>query len=64
MRNYSDKEIDTYLDNCDERYTTYAHGFDPSNSYSMTFIDTIVGNPLNIMMGIPLSTIMTMLHNI
>lgn len=62
MRKYSDSEIDKYLDNCDEKYKTHAHGFDPSNYYSMTFIDTIVGNPMNVMMGIPLSTIMEMLQ--
>lgn len=62
MRKYSDNEIDKYLDNCDEKYKTYAHGFDSSNYYSMTFIDTIVGNPMNVMMGIPLSTIMEMLQ--
>jgi predicted house-cleaning NTP pyrophosphatase (Maf/HAM1 superfamily) len=64
MRNYSDNEIDIYLNNCNDKYKTHAHGFDPSNSYSMTFIDTIVGNPLNVMMGIPLSTIMVMLQEI
>lgn len=64
MRAYSDDEIDKYLDNCDEKYKTHAHGFDPSNYYSMTFIDTIQGNPMNVMMGIPLSTIMEMLKEI
>lgn len=64
MRKYNDQEIEKYLDNCDERYKTHAHGFDPSNYYSMTFIDTIQGNPLNIMMWIPLSTIMEMLQRI
>lgn len=64
MRAYNDNEIDKYLDNCDEKYKTHAHGFDPSNYYSMTFIDTISGNPLNVMMGIPLNTIMEMLKEI
>jgi len=64
MRKYSDSEIDKYLDNCDEKYKTHAHGFDPSNYYSMTFIDTINGNPMNVMMGIPLSTIMEMLKEL
>jgi predicted house-cleaning NTP pyrophosphatase (Maf/HAM1 superfamily) len=64
MRKYSDSEINKYLDNCDEKYKTHAHGFDPSNYYSMTFIDTIVGNPMNVMMGIPLSAIMEMLKEL
>jgi predicted house-cleaning NTP pyrophosphatase (Maf/HAM1 superfamily) len=64
MRNYDDGEIDKYLDNCDEKYKTHGHGFDPSNYYSMSFIESVIGNPLNVMMGIPVSRIIEMLKEI
>lgn len=64
MRSYDDNDIDKYLDNCDERYKTHADGFDACNYYSMSFIESVTGNPLNVMMGIPVSRIVEMLKEI
>jgi len=64
MRGYSDEEINKYLDNCNEWYKTHAHGFNPCDYYSMTFINKMVGDPLNVMMWIPISTVMEMLKEI
>lgn len=64
MRKYDDNDINKYLDNCNEKYKTHAHGFDPLNYYSMSFIESIVGNPLNVIMSIPVDKIIEMLKEI
>ncbi|EKE18600.1 MAG: Septum formation protein Maf [uncultured bacterium] len=63
MRNYSDKEIEKYL-NQTEKYKTHAHGFDPLENYSAVFINTISGSYNNILRGIPTEHIIEMLQEI
>lgn len=60
MREYTDQEIDFYLDNCNEAYKTHAHGFNPENYYSMSFIQKVVWDP-NGAIGVPLWEIMSVL---
>jgi predicted house-cleaning NTP pyrophosphatase (Maf/HAM1 superfamily) len=63
MRRYSDSEIERYLDDGSGSYKTHTHGFDPYHGYSIAFIESIVGNPLNIT-GVPTSTVIEMLKRI
>ncbi len=62
MREYSDKEIEKYLDQ-DEKYNTFALGYDTEKHPSASFIRNIEGNHLNLK-GIPLSDIVEMLYEI
>lgn len=63
MRTYTDQEINFYLDNCNEAYKTHAHGFNPENYYSMSFIQKVVWDP-NGTIGIPLWEIMSVLTEV
>ena len=63
MRNLTDSEINKYLDQ-DDKYITYAHGYDPESYYSSTFVKTINGSYTNHLNGIPLETIMEMLFEL
>jgi len=60
LRQYSDDEINYYLDHCEEKYKTHAHGFNPENYYSMSFIESISWEPFNLQ-WLPVSKIMWML---
>ncbi|MDD5133437.1 MAG: Maf family protein [Candidatus Nanoarchaeia archaeon] len=59
-RNLTNSEINKYLDQ-DEKFNTYALGFDPLGHYSSTFISKIEGSYNNILKGIPLEMIVEML---
>ena len=63
LRNYEDEEIERYLDDGTNNYKTHAHGFDPYNQYSSTFIESIIGEPLN-MIGTPIARIMKMIKDL
>ncbi len=62
MREYLSKEVETYLDR-DERFITYALGYDTEKHISASFIERIEGNHLNLK-GIPLSDVIEMLNEI
>ncbi|MFW6282763.1 MAG: Maf family protein [Minisyncoccales bacterium] len=65
MRELKEDEIRNYLDNDkEERYKTYAQGYDPINGISSSFISEIIGSPLNILKGIPLPQIIDMIKEI
>lgn len=53
LRDFSEKEIETYL-NQDKFYNTYALGYDPLGHYSSTFAGRIEGSYNNFLRGIPL----------
>jgi len=59
MREYGDEEIRKYLEQ-DERYDTFALGYDTERHLSASFIESIEGNHLNLK-GIPLSDVIEML---
>jgi septum formation protein len=63
MKNIDEKEIIKYLKQ-DSKYNTYAHGYDPLEHYSSTFVKEIKGSWSNVLLGIPLSKIMEMLFEI
>jgi septum formation protein len=63
MRNFSDKEINEYLDN-DPLFNTYALGYDPIRHISATFVKSIEGSYYNLLGGIPVETIVEMLAEI
>lgn len=59
VRYLDNSEIKKYLDQ-DLNYKRYALGFDPLNTYGMTFINRIEGSYNNILRGIPLEKIVEM----
>jgi len=63
MREISEKEINKYLDS-DDRYTTFALGYDASGKYSASFIGKASGNYYGLLAGIPLDIIVSMLKEI
>jgi len=63
LRNFSDQEINKYLDE-DPSFNTYAHGYDPVGHYSSSFIKNIEGNSHNVFWGFPLAIIVEMLNKI
>lgn len=63
MRKFSDKEINQYLDE-DQKFNTYALGYDPVKHISSSFVKRIEGSYNNLLGGIPLEAIMEMLHEI
>jgi len=63
MREITEEEINKYL-NEDERFNTYALGYDPVRHYSATFIKEIKGSYYNLLGGIPIETIIEMLKEI
>jgi len=62
-RELDDSEIKKYL-NQDEKYVTYALGFDPWGYYSSTFAKEIKGSYNNFLRGIPLEKIVELLKEI
>ncbi len=63
LRAYDDTDINRYLDDGTDNYKTHAHGFNPYNQYSSTFIESIIGEPLN-MIGTPIARIMKMIKDL
>ncbi|MFA5355322.1 MAG: Maf family protein [Candidatus Paceibacterota bacterium] len=63
MREVSGEEIEKYLSE-DERFNTYALGYDPVRHYSASFVKEIKGSYYNLLGGIPLETIVEMLKEI
>jgi septum formation protein len=63
LRQYSEDEINYYLDNCNKKYKTAAHGFNTMDYYSMSFVESIHGDPFNIHWS-PVSKIMWMLKEV
>lgn len=64
VRRLSKKEIEFYLKQKDNRCTSHSLGFDPTNSYSATFIKEINGESYNTSHGLPLSRIIEMLKEL
>jgi len=62
MREYLDEEIEKYLLQ-DQRFKTFALGYDTEKHTSASFIERIEGNHLNLR-GIPLSDVIEMLSEI
>jgi len=62
MRNYSDEEIEEYLEQGSE-FDRFALGYDTERYISASFIKKIEGNHLNLK-GIPLSVLVEMLKEI
>ncbi len=62
MRNYSDKEIEEYLEQNSE-FDRFALGYDTEKHISASFIQKIEGSHLNLK-GIPLSVVVEMLKEI
>ncbi len=60
MREINGEEIEKYL-NQDDKFTTYALGFDPLGHYSSTFISDISGSYNNLTRGIPIERVIEML---
>lgn len=60
MRDIDEKEIEKYL-NQDEKFITYALGFDPLGHYSSTFAKDISGSYNNLTRGIPIEQVIDML---
>lgn len=60
MRELSNSEIERYLTQ-DQNFKTYALGFDPLGHASMAFVEKIEGSYNNLLRGIPLEKIVTML---
>lgn len=60
MRKITEKEIEKYL-NQDDKYNTYALGYDPLGHYSSTFIREIKGSYNNALRGIPTEHVIEML---
>jgi septum formation protein len=63
MREFSDEEINKYLDE-DPNFNTYALGYDPVKHISASFVKKIEGSYYNLLGGIPLETIIEMLKEI
>lgn len=63
LRNLKEIEINKYLDQ-DSRVKTFALGYDPLGMYSSTFINKIEGSYNNLLRGIPLETIISMLFKV
>ena len=63
MRKLSEKEINQYLEQ-DSHYYTYALGFDPLEHISSSFIAKLTGSYNNILRGIPLEVIKSMLSEV
>jgi septum formation protein len=61
LRNFSEKEIETYL-NQDKFFNTYALGYDPLGHYSSTFSEKIEGSYNNFLRGIPLEAVVGLLQ--
>ena len=61
FRKITDSEIKKYLDE-DPRHNTYALGYDPIKHISSSFIKEIIGDPFNLMQGIPLSRIVEIIY--
>lgn len=61
LRNISIEEIDKYLAQ-DDKFNTYAQGFDPCGHYSMTFIESVEGSCNNLLFSIPIEVIVQMLN--
>ncbi len=62
MRNLTDSEINKYLEQ-DQKFNTYALGYDPLRKYSSTFVRKIKGSYNNLLWGIPLEVIVEMLRD-
>jgi len=62
MRNITDNEIEKYLKQ-DDKFKTYAIGFDPLGHYSSTFAIDIIGSYNNFLRGIPTEHIIKMLKD-
>lgn len=60
LRNFSEKEIETYLDQ-DKFFSAYALGYDSLGHYSSTFPERIEGSYNNFLRGIPLEAIVELL---
>lgn len=60
MGKLSPTEIEKYLGQ-DEYFTSYALGFDPLGHYSMSFVEKIEGSYNNLLRGIPIEKIVSML---
>lgn len=63
MRDLSESEIHKYL-NQDPNFQTYAHGYNPLETYGSTFIKSIKGSYNNILRGIPLEVVVDMLKEL
>ncbi len=63
LREFKDFEIKKYLDQ-DERFDTYALGYDPLGHYSISFVEQIKGSYNNLLRGIPLEAIVKMLFEV
>jgi len=63
IRKLTEDEITKYLKQ-DNKYNTYALGFDPLGYYSSTFVRKIRGSYNNFLRGIPLETIVELLKKI
>ncbi len=63
LRDLKNSEIEMYL-NQDSEYNKKALGYDPLKYYSSTFVKEITGSYTNIIRGVPLETIIEMLHEI
>ncbi|TSD01811.1 MAG: septum formation protein [Parcubacteria group bacterium Athens0714_25] len=60
MRDIDEKEIEKYLSQ-DDKFSTYALGFDPLGHYSATFVKNISGSYNNLTRGIPIECVVEML---
>jgi septum formation protein len=60
FRDISPEEIEKYLSQ-DDKFNTYAQGFNPVDHYSMTFLKSIEGSCLNLFRSIPLEVVVEML---
>lgn len=60
MRTISESEINKYLDQ-DPNFITYAHGYDPQNHLSTSFVKKIEGSHNNFIWGFPLEVVVEML---
>ncbi|MCK9379005.1 MAG: Maf family nucleotide pyrophosphatase [Candidatus Moranbacteria bacterium] len=60
MRDIDKKEIEKYLSQ-DDKFSTYALGFDPLGHYSATFVKNISGSYNNLTRGIPIECVIEML---
>ena len=63
MREINETEINKYLSQ-DEKFNTYALGYDPLGHYSSTFLERIEGSYNNVTKGIPLEVVVEMLKGI
>lgn len=63
MRQFTDSEINKYLDQHSE-FNAGALGYDPTEHYSSSFVKKIVGDYNNLIRGVPLAMIVEMLIDI